>query len=122
MNWSKTTIRVRNVSPMIPTTRMTAESSTGNWSIHGLGPYWYELSTVGVGGREMFGKWVSLLLMITAPARLACRRVRTDVDVSEGSGVLTLRGKVYRNIDPVVPTSFDRVTGGEQTTQLEVWG
>jgi len=73
-------MRVRNVSPMIPTTRMTADSRTGNWSIHGLGPYWYELSTVGVGGREIFGKWVSLSLMITAPVRLGCTRMRTGVD------------------------------------------
>ena len=61
---------VRNVRPMIPTTRMTADSRTGNWSIHGLGPYWYELSTVGVGGSEIPGKWVSLSLITTAPARL----------------------------------------------------
>lgn len=55
---------------MIPTTKMTADSRTGNWSIHGLGPYWYELSTVGVGGRDIPGKWVSLSLIIAAPARL----------------------------------------------------
>ncbi|KAF9648824.1 hypothetical protein BDM02DRAFT_3114837 [Thelephora ganbajun] len=30
MNWSKTIMRVRKVSPMIPTTKMTAESRTGN--------------------------------------------------------------------------------------------
>ena len=49
-------MRVRNVNPMIPTRSITADSKTGNWSIHGFGPYWYELSRVGVGGREMFGK------------------------------------------------------------------
>jgi len=70
MNWSKTIMRVRNVSPIIPTTRMIAESKTGNWSIHGLGPYLYELSAVETGGRERFGKWVSLSLRITAPAKL----------------------------------------------------
>ena len=78
-------MRVRKVSPMIPTTKMMAESKTGNWSIHGLGPYWYELSTLGVGGSEMFGKWVSLSLMITAPARLGY--VKTRVGVQEGGGV-----------------------------------
>ena len=71
-------MRVRNVSPMIPTTRMMAESITGNWSIHGLGPYWYELSAVETGGRGMFGKWVSLSLMFTAAAKLGRARVRTS--------------------------------------------
>jgi len=66
-------MRVRNVSPIIPMTRMMAESKAGNWSIHGFGPYWYELSAVETGGRERFGKWVSLPLMITAPARLDVR-------------------------------------------------
>jgi len=66
----ETTMRLRNIGPMIPTTKMTAESKTGDQSIQGLGPYWYEPSIGGVGGRGMFRKWVLLSPIIIAPARL----------------------------------------------------
>lgn len=108
---------VRNVNPMIPTTRMMAESMTGNWSIHGFGPYWYELSTVETGGRGMSGKWVSLSLMITAPAKLGNTRVRTGGRRARGSlegttYIAGVRGQTYRPSDLNLIQQNDRLQSG----------
>ena len=56
--------------------RMAIAIGTGNWSIHGVGPYPVIRSTVGAGGREIEGKWESCSRIISQTAYLGIVRQR----------------------------------------------